>query len=111
MNDLIAQVRRGLSTRSETYLRNVFNNYMEKSTGKIQPSKLSAALMETRICDLDECDQGGGGKQVDFDSFKNLANKSSDLDQWAQSIPLWQLLSDCLPRRKGVRFFVIQIFA
>jgi hypothetical protein len=29
-------------------------------------------------------------------------SKPSELDQWAQSVPLWQLLSDAMPRKKEV---------
>ena len=108
MTDLCAQVSRGLVRRSDAFLEDVFKKYKDPNSNSILHPHLQNALYETKVSDSDECDVSRyDGKPVDSKSFKKLANKASDLDQWAQSLPLWQLLSDSIPRIKGVSSFRI----
>ena len=37
-----------------------------------------------------------------FDEFCEVIQSPSMLEQWAQSLPLWQLLAAAIPRKKGV---------
>jgi hypothetical protein len=108
MSTLRTQVLAGLEKRTDKYLIEAYNARKDQVTDMLPVSGLSDALREMCICDSDECkvspaELGSLGQSVTFETFKRIAEKCSALDQWAQSVPLWQLLSDSIPRLPGVR--------
>jgi hypothetical protein len=111
-NDLLVslrtQVLAGLEKRTDQNLTHVFNSRKNKVTDMLPISELSAALREISPFDCDEVQVSPAElfslkESITFETFKRVAEKRSALDQWAQSVPLWQLLSDSIPRKHGVR--------
>jgi hypothetical protein len=106
---LTTQVLAGLEKRGERFLIKLFNKYKDADTNLLPVSELSNALLETSICESDETKLLPSeisclhDQTVDFETLKKISQKPSALDQWAQSVPIWQLLSDAIPRKKGVR--------
>jgi hypothetical protein len=105
---LRTQVFAGLEKRTDQYLAHTFDRRKDQITGLLPVSELSAALQEISICDSDECKVSPAelstlGESITFETFKMVSEKRNALDQWAQSLPLWQLLSDSIPRKQGVR--------
>lgn len=107
MAEIWPQVSDGLKKRTDEYLKQVFAKFKDQGTTMLQSSSLHAALQETKICDFDvdnvsQDEISQQNQRIDFETFKRLATKPSALDQWAQSVPLWQLLSDSIPRKQNV---------
>ncbi len=105
---LRAQIFAGIEKRTDQYISHVFNLHKDGISDMLPVSELSSALREISICDSDECkvspaELSSLGQNVTYETFKQLSEKCSALDQWAQSVPLWQLLSDSIPRKQGVR--------
>jgi hypothetical protein len=98
---LRAQVFTGLERRSTIFLKEVFEAYMDDKTEKLPTSRLNEALLATRISESDDVDYDTSlvDEQIDFEEFRKISQSRSILDHWAQSVPLWQLLSDSIPRK------------
>ncbi len=98
----------GMDKRTDQYLAHAFDCHKDQVTKLLHVSELSAVLQEISICECDESKVSPAelstlGQFITFETFKAFAEKRSALDQWAQSVPLWQLLSDSIPRKLGVR--------
>jgi hypothetical protein len=98
---LRAQVFTGLERRSETFLREIFDSYKDPKTKMLHSARLHGALLATRISESDDLEYDATlvQEQIDFEEFRRILQSRSVLDQWAKSVPLWQLLSDSIPRK------------
>ena len=91
--------------QEDTSIREVFEKFIFKNGCQKMPiCRLDNALRELgvflapngqgaqpKIFDLD-----GDGK-IDYEEFKRALSSSSELEQWAASLPLAQLLASCIP--------------
>ncbi len=115
MFTLRTQVFAGLEKRTDKYLTSVFDYRKDKDTNMLPVTELSAALRDVSICDSDlpkvsPSEISSLSQSITFGTFKRFAGIYSALDNWAKSVPLWQLLSDSIPRQLGVRHLFIAMF-
>ena len=111
---LCDQVLRGLEIREMDFAHKIFHKYKE---GDIVPKhRVSEMFTSFKICDEDEiehfvtetdkCLSDNDG--LTFDSYMEILQTPSLLDQWSQSVPLWRLLASAIPRKTGVSSFVMK---
>jgi hypothetical protein len=109
LDELKRQVQFGIRRRSSEFLLNLFGWYERPFEQRVSKSDIVPSFHDYRVSVLDshehlENDLSGieDDKTLDFDEFIRTLQTPSLLDQWAQSLPLWQILSDAIPRKRGV---------
>jgi hypothetical protein len=113
------QVKRGFRRRDDAEIESVFHKYATSSSGPgsvhhIKKDRLLVALKEfdASIGDITRedvsredaifrsLDRNGDGI-LDLSEFKQAVKTPSALEEWAQSLPLAQLLVDAIPKKVG----------
>ena len=80
---------------------NEVRNVFEKHTNYQVFGTLSAPSLNAALCELGITEDPGAQSEVDFDAFKRIARRPTEVELWIQSqLPLAALLAMCLSTRQ-----------
>jgi hypothetical protein len=108
LDTLRAQMEAGFSRRSEPFVRQVFDRYTKAAgTPGVPKDDLLSALADLGIA-VNESESEEVFRTydvnvngwIDFSEFCSIAATVRGIGQWASTLPLAQLLADCMPTKK-----------
>jgi hypothetical protein len=103
---LCSQMDMGFKRRTEAIVQEVFEKFTSPGYPGIVKAKLLAALTEAGIHarpededDLFYAHNMDNDKCINLAEFRLILNQADRVQQWASTLPLAQLLADCMPSR------------
>jgi hypothetical protein len=100
---LLAQMRMGFDRRDEAFVQQVFDRHRTE-LGIIPRTGLNAALQglglavnDIQAAELDLMHGQPEDSFIDLAHFRSIVSRNGQVEQWASTLPLAQLLADCMP--------------
>ena len=103
------QVHLGFLRRNPLCVKVVFDRHCDMNSAAITAGRLNSAFAElgldigtertNELLEEFDSDLSGGG--LNLEGFQHLLSKSTRLNEWAKGLPLYDLLADAIPRKRG----------
>jgi hypothetical protein len=107
LDELRSQMDAGFQRRNEQFLQEVFNKHVSPGSAGLSKESLGQALIDLGMkcvstSDVDELfytlDLNSDG-WISWSEFLAVTSKPSKIQEWASTLPLAELLADCMPSK------------